>query len=513
MTVSPQDDGSQPGPAQAATIRAVMAKIVAGLEGRGVDTRPHAMARRFNCSVSTIKKRNAGERRLPREFVDAAAQAAGLRRVDLYLDLGWLPAEEVLGAETGNTAQLMDKLATTVVRLADRLSGGQPVRRSALESAVTAVLTSPRARGRFRVTLSVVESGGLYRIPTYTVSEFKLCEGVEPLPLDEAVDLAAGQGIAGPSHRPEPRDLPHLAARLELQALTEAARRNGDETTWQGDPGTRTWRAAAEQWPTHLLVQSALTGASYAGGAAPWNPREPHPLVVIGSGYGAGVAAALLAEALGWQFVLVHNGMTLTSRGEVIAIERSWVHGRTQAWTAVARHIAERTDVDPWRAVVLVRPQSFAGAQPADSVGALEALRTTRARVVYARPPEPYLDWWAARQQGMTAEPDPAFDAPSWHRKRAVLLERIEATLGERRPARRDLRIELPSPNGPLDPHTPELPAELTDHQARTAWAILDWLNTEVNTGLPRLSEHLRPGLLAGFAPALAADPIRIKAL
>jgi hypothetical protein len=307
--------------------------------------------------------------------------------------------------------------------------------------------------------------------------------------------------------------VPHLAVQLELLALTEAARHNGDESTWQGDPHTRTWRAAAEQWPTHLLVQSALTGASSASGAAPWNPREPHPLVVIGSGYGAGAAAALLAEALGWQFVLVHNGMTVTSRGEVMAIERSWVRGRTQAWTAVARHIAERTDADPWRAVVLVRPQSFAGAQAADSLGALEMLRTMRARVIYARPPEPYLDWWAARQQGMTAEPYPAFDAPSWRRDRSLLLERIEATLAERRPAHRDLRIELPSPDGPLDPYTPHLPAELVDNQARTAWTVIDWLNTEVNTGLPRLTEHLRPGLLAGFRSLLADDPIRIKAL
>lgn len=513
MTISTQDDGSQPGPAEAATIRAVMAKIVAGLEARGLDARPHAMARRFNCSASTIKKRISGERRLPREFVDVAAQATGLRRVDLYLDLGWLPAEEVLGAETGNTAQLVDQLATTIVRLSDRLSGAQPIRRSAVEAAVISVLTSPGARSRFRVTLSVIESGDLYRIPTYTVAEFKLREGLEPLPLDKAVELAGSQGIDGPSYDPEPQDVPHVAARLELRALTEVARRNGDESTWQGDPRTRTWRAAAEQWPTHLLVQSALTGASSASGDAPWSPREPHPLVVIGSGYGAGAAAALLAEALGWQFVLVHNGMTVTSRGEVIAIERTWVRGRTQAWTAVARHIADRTDADPWRAVVLVRPQSFAGAQAADSLGALEALRTTRARVIYARPPEPYLDWWAARQQGMTPEPDPAFDGPRWRRERSLLLERIEATLSERRPAHRDLRIELPSPSGPLDPYTPHLPAELVDSQARTAWAILDWLNTEVNTGLPRLSECLRPGLLAGFRSALADDPIRIKTL
>jgi hypothetical protein len=292
VSVSVEDEGSRPGPEEAADIRAVMAKIAAGLEARGEDARPNAMGRRFGCAAVTIKKRYAGERRLPREFVDAAAQAAGLRRVDLYLDLGWLPAEEVLGAETASTAHLMDQLATTIVRLSDRLSGSQPVRQSALQAAVTAVLASPSARGRFRVTLSVIESGDRYRIPTYTVAEFKLREGAEPLPLAQAVDLAAGQGIGAPSPTPDPEDVPHLATRLELRALTAAARRNGDETTWQGDPHTKTWRAAAEQWPAHLLVQSALTGASTAGAALPWSPRATHPLVVIGSGYGAGAAAA-----------------------------------------------------------------------------------------------------------------------------------------------------------------------------------------------------------------------------
>ncbi|MBR7829841.1 hypothetical protein KDK95_26285 [Actinospica sp. MGRD01-02] len=513
MAVPTQDEGSRPGAEEAARIRAVMAKIAAGLEARGEDPRPQAMGRRFGCAAVTVKKRYSGERRLPREFVEAAAQAAGLRTVDLYLDLGWLPAEEVLAPEAGSTAQLVNQLATTMVRLSDRLSGAQPSRRTALHAAVYALLTSPTGRSRYRVTLSVVESGDRYRIPTYTVAEFKLREEAEPLPLARAVDLAAAQGIAAPERSPAPEDAGHLAERLELRALTEAARRNGDETTWQGDPNTKTWRTAAERWPAHLLVQSALTGASAAGAAAPWSPREPHPLVVIGAGYGAGTAAALLAEALGWQFVFVHNGMTVTSRGEVMAIERSWPSGRTLAWTEVARHIAERTPVDPWRAVVLVRPQSFAGAQPADERGALEALRTTNARVVYARPPAPYLDWWAARQQGMTAEPDAAFDGPRWHRERSLLLERIEATLAERRPAHRDLRIELPLPDGPLDPHTPHLPAEVMDHQARTAWAVLDWLNTEVNTGLPRLADHLRPSLLAGLRTSLAADPVRIKAL
>jgi hypothetical protein len=513
VEVAVDDEGSRPGPEEATAIRAVMARIAAGLAERGLDTRPTAMGRRFDCSPVTIKKRYAGERRLPREFVEAAAKATGLRTVDLYLDLGWLPPEEVLAARDTDTARLVDQMATSFVRLSERLSGARPSRRSALEAAVSVVLRAPATRDRYRVTLSVVESGDRYRVPTYTVAEFKLRADAEPLPLAQAVELAADQGIAtSPEARggPEPR---HLAVRLELRALTQAARRNGDESTWQGDPGTRTWHDAAEQWPAHLLVQSALTGGSSATGDRPWHPREPRPLVVVGSSYGAGPAAALLAEALGWQFVLVHNGMTVSSRGEVMAIERSFASGRTLAWTEVARHIAERAEADPWHAVILVRPQSFAGADPVDARGALEALRTTEARVLYASPPAEYLDWWAARQHGMTPAPDPAFDGPRWRERRPTVLERIEATLAERRPARRDLRVEIPPPNGPLDPLTPQLPGEIMDNQARIAWAALDWLDAEANAGRPRLATRLRPSVLAGLLPGLADDPVRLKPL
>ena len=506
------DEGGRPGAQEAATIKAVMGKIARGLEERGLDPRPAAMGRLFGCAAITIKKRYAGERRLPHEFVEAAAKAAGLRRIDLYLDLGWLPAEEVLATQADDTAQLVEQLAARFVRLSDRLAESRPMQGSALQAAVTAVLKAPEARGRFRVTLSVIESGARYRIPTYTVAEFKLRPDAEPLPLAEAVESAAAKGIAAPSDPLETLDPRHLAVRLELRALTEAARRNGDESTWQGDPDTRTWRSAAERWPAHLLVQSALTGASSAGGAQPWSPREPHPLIVIGGGYGSGPAAALLAEALGWQFVLVHNGMTVTSRGEVTGVDRFWPDGRTLAWTAVARHIAERTEADPWRAVVLVRPQSFAGADSIDQRGALEALRNTPARVIYAHPPAEYLEWWAARQQGMTAGPERAFDGPRWPPARTLLLERIQETLAERRSAHRDLRVELPPPDGPLDPYRPQLPGEVMDNQVRTAWAALDWLNTEVNIGRPRLTDQLRPGLLAGLRTALAADPVRIRA-
>lgn len=502
-----EEDSSRPGAGEAAAIRAVMDKIVKGLTAAGRDTGVNALARQFGCSPATIKKRKAGERRLPRAFVDAAAAAAGLRRAELYLDLGWLPAEEVLREEPGSIARSVEEIATSVVRLSNRLSQSHAVRRSALEAAVAAVLTSPSARDRYAATLSVIASGARYRVPTYTVAEFRLRNGAAPLPLDQAVDLAATQGIPAPAKLPEPAGRPHLAVRLELRALTEDARRNGDETSWQGDPGTRTWQGAAETWPTHLLVQSALTGGSSAVAHRPWAPREPHPLVVIGSGYGAGPAAALLAESLGWQFVLVHKGMTVTSRGEVVSVDRHWESGRTLAWNAVARHIGERAEDDPWRAVVLVRPQSFAGAHSADERGALEALRTTPARVIYARSPIGYLDWWAARQQAMSAE----FDAAGWVRDRSRLLERIERALAGRPLAHRDLRLELPAAEGPLEPATPFLPAEITDHQARAAWAALEWLNIEVNTGLPRLTSVLRRSVLADLLPALSADPLRIS--
>lgn len=506
----PNTDGSRPGPAEAAAIRVVMRKIVTGLGAAGRDTSPAALSRAFGCSRETIQKRMNGERRLPREFVAAAAPPAGLRTVDLYLDLGWLPPEEVLAEDSRALARTVDELATSLTRLSARLDGRQEPRRSALEAAVSAVLTSPTARDRFKVTLSIVESGARYRVPTYTVAEFKLRDGAEPLPLEEAVERARNMGIPAGGRAVQAAERAHTAVRLELRALTHDARRNGDESSWQGDPGTVTWRGAAECWPTHLLVQSVLTGASSGVPRQPWSPPEPHPLVVVGSSYGAGPAAAMLAEALGWQFILVHNGMTVSRRGEVIAVDRSWRSGRTLAWTAVARHIAGRDEADPWRAVVLVRPQSFAGADDTDERAALEALGSTPARVLYARPPAAYLEWWAARQQGMTAEPDPEFNGPRWRTHRPALLERIETTLRQR-PAGHDLLIEIPQPRSPLEPHAPQLPAEIMDNQARMAWAALEWLNIEANKGLPRLSAILRPGIVEDLRDDLARDVMRIS--
>ena len=126
--------------------------------------------------------------------------------------------------------------------------------------------------------------------------------------------------------------------------------------------------------------------------------------------------------------------------------------------------------------------------------------------MIYARSPIGYLEWWAARQQGMSAE----FAAPTWVRDRALLLGRIEAALAGR-PPQRDLRLELPPAEAPLEPATPFLPAEITDHQARAAWAALEWLNIEVNTGLPRLTSVLRRSVLADLLPTLSTDPVRIS--
>lgn len=513
-----EGDESRPDPEEAAAIRAVMAKITSALEAQGRDVRPGALGRLFHRSRELMQKRMNGERRLPREFIAEAAALAGLRTVELYHDLGWVPAEEVAPNEAGALAQKVDELATSMIRVSAHLSAQSP-RRTALEAAVTTVLTDPGARVRFKATLSIIESGAAYRTPTYAVAEFRLREGAAPLPMDDAVARMRQQGVRPEPEPSEPspgmsrRDYQTFrSVRRELEALTAAARRDGDEATWQGDPGTRTWRAAADRWPTHLLVQSALTGASSRSAGRPWQPSEPYPLVVVGSGYGAGPAAALLAQALGWQFVLVHNGMTITSRGEVVGVERDWRSGRTLAWNATARHIASRSGHDPWRAVILVRPQCFAGADDIDERSALHALRTTPARVLYARPPDAYLSWWAARQQGMTREGG-AFDRPHWLRGRAPLLERIEAALRGRPGARGDLLLAIPEPCGPLEPHTPELPAEVMDNQARIAWAALDWLNTEANGARPRLADNLRPGVLSDYRSELARDPITISRL
>lgn len=515
MSVS---DHSRPTPQETVAIRAVMGKIISALEALGEDARPAALGRRFNCSRETMQKRMQGTRRLPQPFVAEAAAAARLRTVDLYRDLGWVPVEEVESDEAGVLAQKVDDLTTSMVRVSAHLSG-MPPRRSAVEAAITAVLTDPEARGRFKTTLSIIESGAAYPTPTYTVAEFRLRDGMDPLPPQEARDRLSRQGA-----RPEPEpDIPPAgtsrrdyeefrSVRSELEALTAAARRTGDEATWQGDPGTRTWRAAADRWPAHLLVQSALTGASSRAPGKPWAPREPHPLVVIGSSYGAGPAAALLAEALGWQFMLVHNGMMVTSRGEVVGVERDWRSGRTLAWNETARHIMRRGPEDPWRAVILVRPQSFAGSDDTDERGALHALRATPARVLYARPPKAYLGWWATRQAGMTP-PGGAFDQPAWLRSRGPLLERIEAALRDRPDKQRDLLLEIPEPHCPLEPHTPELPAEVMDNQLRIAWAALGWLNTEVNGAQPRLTDNLRPGVLNDYRVRLAGDETTIKRL
>jgi hypothetical protein len=225
--------------------------------------------------------------------------------------------------------------------------------------------------------------------------------------------------------------------------------------------------------------------------------------VVIGGRHGNGLAAALLAEALGRQFVLVRKNIDVTRHGYVRSVPPDAHRDRTGSWISVAQHIARTAESNtPWPTVVLVRPAVFEreGVGQRIHAYALRLLRTTSARIVYARPPAAYLSWWGARIEGNHRPGE--HDGSAWAARTGVLYAEVEKVLAERVPGR-DLLLRTPDPALPLPSHDPAVPAHVMDSTVRVAWAAIEWLARQDG----ELPHRLRAGDLRTWRHLLAADP------
>jgi hypothetical protein len=428
---------------------------------------------------------------------------------DVYVALGWLPANEVMPPDAVRVAEHIASVAATLERL-------EPHVRRALDTsymatpapfaAASTLLADVNGAARFDARLFNVVSGRRYRAITNGGVEFSLRPGVTPLSSGALDDLVLGSGMAW---RPDPErpctERDYWSVQTELRARTYAVLHDTDlgQATWQGEPQTRTWAEEARVWPAHLLVQDPFGGVSRPGRSSGWRPVAPRTVVVVGARYSAGQAAAALAEALGWQFVPVRSDVEVTAGGRLFPVARDRVTGRVMAWSSVARHIEQRQrDGDPWQAVVLVRPSALRGRGEVDRF-ALQLLRNTTASVVYVRPPHEYLAWWAGRQEA-TAVPG-QFNGAGWLSQTESELEMIEQALARRNA--RDLYLQVPAPPAAVSESGASMPDELVDSQARLAWTVLGWLDDVANRGQPSLRSRLLPGSLATWMPALSTDP------
>ncbi|MGI8330393.1 helix-turn-helix domain-containing protein [Actinomadura scrupuli] len=470
------------------------------LDARGIKSYAE-IARRLGLDENTIGKIFNGRRaqRLQPEFVRALGELAGLPVHELFRTLGWLPPQEPFASESSDPGH----------------DAGTAL--SAPLAAARALEDDLDGEGRFEVRLAPVDSGGRYRMVTNVLAEFTLRPGIAPLSYAQAERLALAAGLL-----PEVGDWPggtddHAAIRLELMARMHRALRDGQEYSWQGDPDHRTWRPAAARWPTHLLVQDAVAGQQIPAGLDPWSCAEPRTIVIIGGRHGVGPAAALLAEALGWQFVLVRPNTNVTGTGDVrtVPVARAGdvralpPDGRPErihAWIQAALHTEQaHREGRPWRAVILVRPAAFETHEGRLHPYAADLLRTSPARVVYARPPWEYLYWWGNRvASGRHPEQDHGRRRAERQYARYVEIEKV---LNDRLSGD-DLLLRIPTPYGELPAHVPEIPDEVVDQTVRVTWAATRWLAE--TTGVPVLP---RPGRLASWRALLDKDPIQIPRL
>ena len=405
-------------------------------------------------------------------------------------------------------AKSMAAVAATISRL-------EPQVRNILDATLTApapfaaaaaLLTDVDGASRFDARVFTVVSGCRYRAITNGCAQFTLKPDQAPLPGDELDRLAyqAGQSWRPPTAAAE-LDPAYWAVDLELRCRTHAALRNADlgQSTWQGAPGTQTWAEPSTGRPAHILVQDTFGGVAQPGRSGSWSSPAPRTLVVVGARYGAALAAAALAEALGWQFVPVRSDLEVTADDRFVPVEPERATGRVLAWTAAAQHIAQRHRAgDPWPAVVLLRPSALSGRTETDQY-AIELLRSTPASVVYVRPTPASLAWWVARQVS-TALPG-QFDSDRWVTHTHAELRAIERVLATRDQSR-DLYLAPSDVEVPTVPAA-EIPEQVMDAEARIAWTMLDWLDLTVNRSNRSLLTQLQPGTLANWLPTLAADP------
>jgi hypothetical protein len=464
----------------------------------------------YEWSDSLVKSMLNGTREPKPDFVRRLAELAGVPVAQVFAQLGWLPAGEVSAPSVPHLVRQFRSGISAAGQLAQDLS--EPWFDRAPAAAAAAVLASEHGARRFTVSLTAVEAGSRYPAALMDVAEFRLRPGAEPLALERAVALADGGPLREAlalARRAEGSGHPdYWAVRVELTALTHRAVRHRGEFSWQGQPGNRVWLDARDGYrPRHLLVQDRIAGTRrepVPAVAARWAERGIAPIVVIGHRPLAGGAAAMLAEALGLEYVLPRSGEEIVADGLFVPVLRTPLQGRVDAWLSIVGHLRDRAaDGEAWPAVVLTRPYVFAGPDD-DAESALRELRRLPAHVVCVRPADAMLRWWAARRAG--TESADGFDAVAWVERERGLYRRIEGVLNERAEAR-TLLIRVPEPEGPFPVHGWGWPDAVADLQPRLARAVLDWLDMTANRGGPKLSGVLRPGWLAEWAPTLDDDP------
>ncbi|MEV0391077.1 hypothetical protein [Nonomuraea sp. NPDC050643] len=480
----------------------IAGRCMRALAARGEPTSMAAIARRLGRDDSLVRRILKGERPIHPDFLRDLGLYAGVPVAELFHTMGWLPESELSAQELAALADEMRRAVGTLEKAEPYLAQLAQPAPAAPVMAAQLLLDDPAAAERFETRLSQVVSGDRYRAATATVAELGPRPGVRALPERELAALAAASAL----HVPRGPHDEFALVRLELRARTRRRLNNGQEYAWQGGAGQRTWRQAARDWPAHLLVQCAISGRQFPAGTVPWTCPEPRTIVMIGGRHGTGVAAALLAEALGWQFVLVRKNILVTRSGRIGAVPIDAVRSRNRSWMAVAEHIARRdAEREPWPAVVLVRPAAFVADAGGLSEPEVRALLATPARIVTARPPGAYLRWWGRRIEGDYAPG--RHDGESQSRRIAGHYDGLARHLARaERPAGHDLFLRVPPPRGTqeemLPAQVPHLPGEVFDQTVRVAWATLSWLSEVTRTPI-----RARPGRLRGWQTRLQADP------
>ncbi|MFI1414726.1 hypothetical protein ACH4Y0_33070 [Streptomyces sp. NPDC020707] len=464
----------------------------------------------YELSDSMVRSMLNGTREPKPDFVHRLARLADVPVTQVFAHLGWLPPEEAADPSVLHLVRQLRTGITAAGQLAQ--DAAEPWFDRAPAAAAAAVLTNEDGARRYTVSLSAVESGEHYRCALMDIAEFHLRPGARPLSREQAVALADSgllRGTLAAARRQELAEHPdYWSVRLELTALAQRALQYRGEYSWQGQPGARLWLNADDGYrPRHLLVQDRIAGVHrepVPAAARQWADRAIPPIVVIGHRPLAGGAAALLAEALGLEYVLPRSGEEIVADGLFLPVLRSPVPGRVEAWLSVMRYLRTRSAAeDPWPAVVLTRPYVFAG-QGHDADLALDELCRLPAHVVSVRPSGTTLRWWAARRTNSETAGDA--EAQAWVARELRAYDRIESVLSAR-PADRTLLIRVPEPTNPLRVQGWGWPDIVADLQPRLAWAVLKWLDLTARRQGPRLSGMLRPGLLSGWAPTLRDDP------